>query len=433
MSEQPLTEVQFTALDLPPELQRGVEKANFKYCTPIQAGSLPRALAGESVQGQAQTGTGKTAVFVLATLKHLSSLPPPSGYKPGQPRAVMLAPTRELAVQILTDAQTLGQFTSLKIGAVYGGTGYQSQREMLRSGVDVLIGTPGRLIDYYKQKEFTLEYVQVMVLDEADRMFDLGFIRDLRYILRRMPPPEQRLNLLFSATLSHRVSELAYEHMNAPAMVNASPNQLTVKGVRQTLYHVSKDEKIALLLGLLQRMEVTRTLVFINTKRTAEDVTACLKAEGHDAGLLSGDVPQRKRLRLLERFKSGDLPILVATDVAARGLHIPDVSHVFNYDLPQDAEDYVHRIGRTARAGASGDAVSFACEEYVFSLMAIEELIGDRIETQSISDDLLTPPAKPLRQGGARRRHGDANRPTTPSRRRRRAPAPSKKRSSKSV
>jgi ATP-dependent RNA helicase RhlB len=428
MSGQPLTDIPFTSLDLAPELQRGVENASFECCTPIQAGTLPKALAGQSVQGQAQTGTGKTAAFVLATLHRLLTLPPPSGHKPGQPRAVVLAPTRELAVQIFRDAQSLGQFTPLKIGAVFGGTGYQSQREMLRGGVDVLIGTPGRLIDYFKQKEFTLKYVQVMVLDEADRMFDLGFIRDIRYVLRRMPPPEQRLNLLFSATLSHRVSELAYEHMNSPAMVNASPDKMTVEGVRQTLYHVSKDEKIALLLGLLKRVDVTRTLIFINTKRTAEDVTECLKEEGHDADLLSGDVPQRKRLRLLDRFTSGDLPILVATDVAARGLHIPEVSHVFNYDLPQDPEDYVHRIGRTARAGASGDAVSFACEEYVFSLMGIEELIGSRIPTQSISDDLLTPPAKPMR---ARRRRGGGGRQTRPARGRRRAPAAKKTRSSK--
>ncbi|MDX1513860.1 MAG: helicase-related protein, partial [Gammaproteobacteria bacterium] len=320
------------------------------------------------------------------------------------PRAIVLAPTRELAVQIHADARILGRHTGLRMGVVFGGTGYESQRQMLGDGLDILIGTPGRLIDYFKQKIYGLQRIQVVVLDEADRMFDLGFISDIRYLLRRMPPPGQRLNMLFSATLSHRVSELAYEHMNAPTIVNATPDRVTVDKIRQRLYHVSKEEKISLLHGLLSKSDYGRTLIFANTKRVCELVEAYLEANGHRCGLLTGDVPQKKRLSLLERFKSGELPILVATDVAARGLHIPDVEHVINFDLPQDAEDYVHRVGRTARAGASGNATSLACEEYVYSLSEIEDFIGEKIPAHMASEEELPaikrPARRPRRQGG---------------------------------
>lgn len=395
MAHHILTDTTFASLDLEPVLLRGIEDAGFSFCTPIQAESLPLALAGHDVGGQAQTGTGKTAAFLLSTMNWLLREEPVAGHRSGQPRALIVAPTRELAIQIHTDAEILGQHTYFELGVVYGGSGYDSQREMLRRGLDILIGTPGRLIDYYKQHVYGLKSAQVAVIDEADRMFDLGFIRDIRYLLRRMPPPDQRLNLLYSATLSYRVTELAYEHMNNPVTVNASPDRVTVTEVSQFLYHVSKDEKIALLLGLLKSMDATRTIVFANTKRVVERVGDYLCANGFEAGILMGDVPQGKRLKLLEQFKRGDLPILVATDVAARGLHIPAVSHVFNFDLPQDAEDYVHRIGRTARAGASGDAISFACEEYVFSLVEIEAFIGQTIPSKQVSDDLLTVPIRP--------------------------------------
>jgi ATP-dependent RNA helicase RhlB len=229
-------------------------------------------------------------------------------------------------------------------------------------------------------------------------MFDLGFIKDIRFVLRRMPPPEERLNMLFSATLSMRVSELAYEHMNSPTIINANPDQVTVSNVSQVLYHVSNDDKIPLLIGILQHMEPTRTMIFVNTKRAAEKVEAYLEGNDIHAGMLTGDVPQRKRLALLEKFTTGKVPVLVATDVASRGLHIPDVSHIVNFDLPQDAEDYVHRVGRTARVGASGDAVSFACESYVYSLMDIEEFIGSKIPTAPITDELLVKPKPPARR-----------------------------------
>ena len=409
-----LTNVRFDTLDLEPSLMKGLADAGFESCTPIQAGALPRALAGTDVEGQAQTGTGKTAAFLLATMNLLLRKPPAQGGKDGDPRAVILAPTRELAVQIHADAEILGRHTGLRIGVVFGGTGYDSQRQMLQRGVDILIGTPGRMIDYFKQNIFSLKRVQATVLDEADRMFDLGFIRDIRYLLRRMPPPEERLNMLFSATLSHRVSELAYEHMNAPVIVDANPDRVTVKMIEQKVYHVSKDDKISLLHGLLSQMDVSRTLVFANTKRVCERIADYLEGNGYHCGLLTGDVPQKKRLALLNQFKRGELPILVATDVAARGLHIPDVSHVINFDLPQDAEDYVHRVGRTARAGASGNAISLACDEYVYSLDEIEEFIGEKIASEIAPESLLAelkPPARRRRHSVRPRGSGGSGRP----------------------
>ncbi len=434
--------MQFTELDLDPVILRAVDDAGFEACTPIQSEALPLALAGHDVAGQAQTGTGKTAAFLLATLNRLlhseraqavrekerqaRDAQENGGQADGRagegpqtsPQAVVLAPTRELALQIYEDACALGRHSGLRSGVVFGGTGYHEQREMLREGLDILIGTPGRFIDYYKQHLFDFNAVEVVVLDEADRMFDLGFIKDIRFVLRRMPPPHRRLNLLFSATLSHRVTELAYEHMNDPQTINVTPETLTVDKVTQTLYHVSKEEKIPLLLGLLKNVPETRTLVFVNTKHGAERVQRYLEGNGHRAGLLSGDVPQNKRLRLLGQFLSGELPMLVATDVAARGLHIPDVSHVYNFDLPQDREDYVHRIGRTARAGASGTAISFACEEFVFSLQDIEEYIKQSIPTEAVTDEMLVTPAPPAR--ARRRPKGEGNNNGRPRRRSRR-------------
>jgi ATP-dependent RNA helicase RhlB len=409
MSNTHLTDVSFSDFDLPESLLQGIESTGFSRCTPIQAETLPIALDGKDVSGQAQTGTGKTAAFLIATYAHLLRHSANEQRRVNQPRAIILAPTRELAVQIHKDAMALGQFTGLKLGLVFGGTGYEAQRKQLEEGVDVLIGTPGRIIDYFKQRVFDLKAVQVMVLDEADRMFDLGFIKDIRYLLRRMPHPEKRLNLLFSATLSHRVQELAYEHMNNPQPVEIAPAQVTANQITEQVYYPSKEEKIPLLLGMLKTHPVGRVLIFVNTKRIAEEVEAYLKGNDYGVALLSGDVPQKKRLRLLQAFTDGEVNIMVATDVAARGLHIPAVSHVINFDLPQDAEDYVHRIGRTARAGASGDALSFACDEYVFSLPEIEEYIGHKIPVASITSDLLLEPKPPIREKRPpRRRKGEA-------------------------
>jgi ATP-dependent RNA helicase RhlB len=346
------------------------------------------------VAGQAQTGTGKTAAYLVALFYQLINSKPLPTQNP-DPRALILAPTRELAVQIHADATQLGQHLPFKIGLSFGGTDYEKQRRELVAGVDVLIGTPGRTIDYFKQKVFSFRRVQVVVLDEADRMFDLGFIKDIRYVLRRLPEREKRLNMLFSATLSHRVLELAYEHMNDPVHIQIEPDKVTVDRVRQSIYFPSNEEKIPLLITLLNQRDARRTMVFVNTRREADRLQNFLEHNGIHAQAISGDVPQRKRLRMFKDFLSGDLPVLIGTDVASRGLHVPDVSHVFNYDLPQDPEDYVHRIGRTARAGASGDAISFGCENYAVSLPDIENFIGHKIPVEQIDRESLVPVKTP--------------------------------------
>jgi ATP-dependent RNA helicase RhlB len=389
MTDTHLTDIRFDSLGLDESVLKGLQDAGFDFCTPIQAETLPIALAGHDIAGQAQTGTGKTAAFLVAAFQHLITHPANPRRKPTQPRVLILAPTRELAVQIHRDAEALGRHTGFRLGLVFGGTAYEQQRRQLEAGVDVLIGTPGRLIDYFKQRIFDLEAVQVAVLDEADRMFDLGFIKDIRYVLRRMPKPDRRLGMLFSATLSYRVTELAYDHMNNPEAVAIEPDKVTADKVSQACYMTANEEKIPLLIGLLRKLDAHRTIVFVNTKRAADIVWGFLEGNGFHSALLSGDVPQTKRLSLLRQFQSGELPVLVATDVAARGLHVPEVSHVINFDLPEDAEDYVHRIGRTARAGASGDAISFACETHAFSLPDIEAYIGHKIPSAAVTADLL--------------------------------------------
>lgn len=403
-----LSDLDFASLDLPPSVMQGITDAGFVRCTPIQAQTLPIALTGRDVAGQAQTGTGKTAAFLLALYQRLLTHQPEPTRGPTSILAIVVAPTRELAVQIYNDAMVLGQHTGLRHAVVFGGVDYEKQRKQLADGIDVLIGTPGRIIDYFKQHVYDLRHVQVAVLDEADRMFDLGFIADIRFILRRLPPPERRQSMLFSATLSQRVLELAYEHMNDPELVRIEPEKMTADRVRQVIYFPAMEEKIPLLVGLLRRTDATRTMVFVNTKRVAERLEATLIKNGFSAQALSGDVPQNKRLRFLKDFHAGDLAVLIATDVASRGLHIPDVSHVFNFDLPQDCADYVHRIGRTARAGAEGDAISFGCEEYAVALPEIEAYIGNAIPRGSISPELLAavepsgyvPRARPFGGGG---------------------------------
>ena len=302
-------------------------------------------------------------------------------------------------MQIHSDAEGIAKYTGLKLAIVFGGVDYEKQRRVLEEGVDVLIGTPGRIIDYFKQGVFDLRHVQVAVMDEADRMFDLGFIKDIRFILRRLPHPTLRLNMMFSATLSHRVLELAYEHMNNPELIRIEPDKMTVDRVRQVLYFPSTEEKIPLLMGLLRKIGANRTMVFVNTRRIAEVLERTLTANGFVAQALSGDVPQTKRLKMMKDFHNGEVAVLIATDVASRGLHVPEVSHVFNFDLPNDAEDYVHRIGRTARAGAEGDAISFGCEEYAISLPDIERYIGHQIprasiEAADLADVTAPPPAE---------------------------------------
>jgi len=367
----------FSEFDLPYEVQQGIEHVGFTACTPVQEAVIPRAVRGEDVAAQAQTGTGKTAAFLISLFTRMVRVPTQDCEN--SPQALIIAPTRELADQIYHEAERLGKFTGFRFLAVYGGVDYQKQMDTLQKGVDVLIGTPGRLIDYYKQHVYSLKKTRYLIIDEADRMFDMGFIDDLRYLIKKMPPYSKRQSMLFSATLSYRVMELAYEHMNLPEKISITPEKVTVEQVEQVLYHVGKHEKIPLLLGLLKRESPERALIFVNTRRAADMVVERLNRNGWKVEAITGDIIQKKRLRILADFKDGKLPILVATDVASRGIHVEGVTHVINLDLPQDAEDYVHRIGRTGRAGATGKAISLADEEYVYSLEEIEKYIGQKI------------------------------------------------------
>jgi len=388
MTDKHLSDTQFSKLDIHPDVQKGIVDIGFEFCTPIQALSLPIALQGKDVSGQAQTGTGKTAAFLIACFHKLLNSERKESKKKNPIRALIVAPTRELAIQIHEDGKKLVAHTGLKMALAYGGTDYEKQRKTIEGGVDVLIGTPGRIIDYFKQGVFALDALEVIILDEADRMFDLGFISDIRYLFRAMPEPSERLNLLFSATLSARVSELAYEHMSEPEVVKIEA-EITGDRITEIAYMPSNDEKIPLLMGLLKKANSERCVVFINTKHMAEKIDAWLSVNEFKCAMLSGDVPQKKRETLLQRFKDGDVNVLIATDVAARGLHIPDVNFVVNFDLPTDAEDYVHRIGRTARAGASGTAMSLICETYAMNIMDIEQYIEHSIPVERDIADLM--------------------------------------------
>ena len=379
--------MKFSELQIPAEVLKGIEETGFTDCTPIQEKALPLALSGKDVAGQAQTGTGKTAAFLVSLFTRLLNQKKSGGEH--NPRALILAPTRELVVQIEKDAQLLGRYAGFNIQAIYGGVDYMKQRDALKAGADIVIGTPGRLIDYLKQKVYSLKDVEALVIDEADRMFDMGFIADLRFILRKLPNYDKRQNMLFSATLNPRVMELAYEFMNMPEKVSVTPEQMTAERVEQVLYHASRKEKFPLLLGLLKKKGMNRTMIFVNTKREAEFLQDRLNVNEFPCKMISGDVEQRKRMKILADFKEGTLPIMIATDVASRGIHIDGVSHVINYDLPQDCEDYVHRIGRTARAGADGMAISFADEDGAFYLEAIEEYIKQKIPTEWAEDDMF--------------------------------------------
>jgi ATP-dependent RNA helicase RhlB len=396
MSEQHLTETRFGTLALDERLLAALHKLDFKYCTPIQAESLPLLLAKKDVSGQAQTGTGKTLAFLLACAQQILSSEIQKTIV-GKPRVLILAPTRELAIQIHKDAGHLLADLPLKLAICYGGKAYEEQKRQFHEEVDILIGTPGRLIDFFKQKLYNLKSVEAMVLDEADRMFDMGFIQDVRFMLRRLPDPTKRLSMLFSATMAHKVLELAYEHMNQAQLIKIQTDTPAVERIDQSVYHPANHEKIPLLLGLMRKMQPERSIIFANTKHATIRIWEYLQGNGFPAALISGDIPQNQRERLLKKFHDGEFSILVATDVASRGLHIPDVTHIFNFDLPELGEDYVHRIGRTARAGNSGHAISFACEDYAMNLMDIETFTRRSIPTIAISNDLLPKLSPPVR------------------------------------
>lgn len=389
-----LTEKRFDALELPAQLLSALNDAGFVHCTPIQEQTLPISLNGQDVAGQAQTGTGKTAAFLVTVITRLLLF---SDRNPRLPSALVIAPTRELSHQIYEEARTLCRFTDLKIAEVVGGVDYKRQAQILRRGVDIIICTPGRIIDYYKQGIFKADAIQILVIDEADRLFDLGFTKDMRYLLRKLPLYEKRQSMLFSATLSYRVMELTYEYMNLPEFISVTPQTITVEGIDQQLFHVGSEKKLELLLGLLKREDWNRMLIFVNTKVGVDWLTRKLKGNGWPAEKITGDLPQRKRFRLMEQFKKGNIKILVATDVASRGIHVEDISHVINYDLPQDSENYVHRIGRTARAGKTGKAFALACEDNVYHLEPLEEMLGYKIPVVWPGNDwFVTDKSKPI-------------------------------------
>ncbi len=416
----------FESLPLPEQVLQGIRDAKFETCTPIQSKSLPITLGKKDLAGQAQTGTGKTAAFLLTLLTRLlenNPSPAPKG-KEG-PRALVIAPTRELARQIEKDALLLGKHCGFNIVCVIGGVDYEKQKNQIKAGVDILIATPGRLIDFYKQKFFSLKRVEVLVVDEADRMFDMGFIADLRYLFRNCSAYDKRQSMLFSATLNHRVMELCYEHMNNPVRVAIEPEKAVVDAITQILYHVGQHEKFNLLLGLMKQEAGEKVLIFCNTKIEAEILEWKLNHNGFNAGQISGDLAQKARIRVLEKFQDGDLDILIATDVASRGLHIDDITHVINYDLPQDAEDYVHRIGRTARAGNKGTAITLCCEEFAQHLERVEDYLKKKIPVSWPEEELFLeekegkppmrkrrgPPKKASSHRSSSNRPGNARRP----------------------
>lgn len=376
--------MKFSELDLHPAVMRGIEDAGFIECTPVQEATLRHTLAGGDVCVQSQTGTGKTAAFLITIFHHFCS-----ATRFTRRKALILTPTRELAVQIQDDAQKLGKYCGLGIGCFYGGVGYAEQDRLLKNDLNLYIGTPGRIIDFQKSGKINLHAFDFLVIDEADRMFDMGFIPDIRYMVKRMVPPQQRMTMLLSATLSDRVKYLAWEYMNEPVEIEINPEKVTVDLIDQRIYHIGKEDKFGLLLGILRREQPKSALIFTNMKVTAERISRRLAANGIPNDYLSGDLPQSKRLQIIDSIKSGKTEILVATDVAARGLHIEELDMVINYDLPEESQNYVHRIGRTARAGKSGKAVSLACEDDVFYLAPIERLIGMRIPVEWPDDDLI--------------------------------------------
>jgi len=362
--------MEFTQLSLHENLLKGVLDAGYENAMPVQEAVFAHSFSGKDIYAQSQTGSGKTAAFLVSMFQRILMNNDSKGRK-----ALILAPTRELACQIEDEAVKLAKHTGIKAGSFYGGVGYGPQLEMLKNNVQVLIGTPGRVIDLVKQGHMMLGDVGFLVIDEADRMFDMGFIEDLRLLLKYLPPSTNRQTMLFSATLNVRVKNLAWEYMHEPEEIVIESETVTVDTITQELYHVGSDEKMPLMLGILKKEQPKSCIVFCNLKRTVEEIAKRLSMNGYNCEYIMGDLPQKQRQHILDKFKEGSLSMMVATDVAARGLDIEDLSMVINYDLPLEAENYVHRIGRTARAGKKGKAITFACEKYVYGLRDVEKYI----------------------------------------------------------
>ena len=381
----------FHDFDLPSEIMHAVADLKFEYCTPIQALSLEHSLAGKNVAGRAQTGTGKTAAFLIAILARYLRSPEKKQEKSGCPRALVIAPTRELVIQICKDAASIGKYCGLRTLAVYGGMDYQRQKdEVLAEPIDLLVATPGRLLDYSRRRVIDLSQVDTLVIDEADRMLDMGFIPDVRMIMNKLPRKDKRCTMLYSATLTQDVMRLASQWMEEPVSVEVESESVATDTVEQVVYVVTASEKFTVLYNLLQKYPDQRIIVFCNRKVTTEGVVRKLRRLNIPCDMLSGDVNQNRRLRVLEDFRAGKSRIVIATDVAGRGIHVDDVGFVVNYDFPYEAEDYVHRIGRTGRAGQQGTAISFADEDESFIIPEIEEYIGEHLKcTLLMGDDPL--------------------------------------------
>ena len=394
--------MRFTELNLDPAIQAGIRDAGFTDCTKVQERTFEYSLEGIDVTVQSQTGTGKTAAFLISIFELFLK----EEFFDDR-FALIVVPTRELAVQIEEEARQLGKHLDFKLACVYGGVGYEEQERSLRQGPDIVIATPGRLLDFDRSGKVPLHEVGALVIDEADRLFDMGFMPDLRKILRKVPPASERWTMLSSATLDGRVRNLAWRDMSKPAEIAIEPERVTVDTVTQSLYHVTKQRKLSLLLGVLEHEKPDSALIFTNTKHAAEQVARRLSMNGRAAEFIIGDLPQKKRLQLIDRLKAGNLPILVATDVAARGLHIDDLDLVVNYDLPEHTENYVHRIGRTARAGKRGRAISLVCEEFVYGLEAIEEFTRKPIPVATAAAELFVTD----RSAGVRVPRGPRHRP----------------------
>ena len=376
--------MKFSELNLHPSLQQGITGAEYISCMPVQERVLTQAFSGQDLYVQSQTGTGKTAAFLIVIFQRLITEDLLAGKK-----ALIMAPTRELAVQIEEEAKMLAKYLPIKIGSFYGGVGYTQQEKLLRENVQIMIGTPGRVLDLNKSGKMNLMEIAFLILDEADRMFDMGFYPDLRKLIRAVPPADRRQTMLFSATLNAWVKNLAWEYTRNPFEIAIEPETVTVDEVEQILYHVSSADKMKLLLGILKRENPESAIIFCNTKRYAEIVAKRLKLNGFDCEFIMGDLPQQKRLKIIDNIKAGKLRLLVATDVAARGLDIESLAMVFNYDIPNESENYVHRIGRTARAGKTGKAVSLASEQDVYELPGIERYIGGKIPSENATAELF--------------------------------------------
>ncbi len=411
----------FHDLGLPIPIMHAISDLGFEYCTPVQAEILPKALSGSDVTGKAQTGTGKSAAFLINIYAHLLKKPIKGKRPQGAPRVLIMAPTRELVLQIEKDARGIGKYTRFRIQSILGGMQYDKQKQVLiKNPIDIMVATPGRLLDFQRQRILHLNKVEILVIDEADRMLDMGFIPDIRKIVHSTPHKNERQTMFFSATLKPEVERLAEQWTRKPVHVEIEPEHIAAESVRQLVYIVTADEKFALLMNLIVGQKLERVLVFVNRRDQTRRLSERLQRYKINCAILSGEVPQNKRIKTLENFRNGRVRVLVATDVAARGLHVEGISHVINFTLPTDPEDYVHRIGRTGRAGASGISVSFACEDDSFYIPAIEEYLGSSLVCEQPDEALLalSPPPR-LKRSATQKRTYAGKRASSPSAKRR--------------